>query len=226
MSHLIQDRSHLDGNRHHDWRGGTQQVRAHNPFFVKPYIHFDVMHHEPVNNITFTAFGENPMVFSGNVWIINIQNKKRGKLSRNASNCRVEISRFKRDVDVADSVRLPWKSDPLPNSCNYPSSFQSIDEYRAKLPFCYIGRLIHDISNPTILVGGANDIVLACTFSELHSLYIVSQKTIGEDDVISIPFNELDNYEFLIKFYSNQVTHEKRFRLNTSSWNDVKLTWV
>jgi hypothetical protein len=47
----------------------------------------------------------------------------------------------------------------------------------------------------------------------------------GEDDMISIPFNELDKYEFLMKFYG-EVTHTKNFRLKATSWNDVELTWV
>jgi hypothetical protein len=226
MSQITQDRNGTGYHSHHDRHRDTRPNTTNNPFFIKSYICFGDLRHEPVNNITLTSFGNNPMVFSGNVWVTEVKNKKYWKFSRNASVCRVEINRFKNGTDVDEAVSLPWRSDPIPTRCNYPGSFQNIDGYRAKLPFCYIGSLTHELASPIIPVGGKRDIILACSFSGLDLLYIVSQKTMGEDDVISIPFNELGNYEFLIKFYSSQVTHEKKFKLNATSWNDVKLTWI
>ena len=68
--------------------------------------------------------------------------------------------------------------------------------------------------------------ILCCTFNDFHALYIVSKRAdFGEEDVISIPFNELDNYEFLMEF-SSQITKHEKFKLIATSWNDVKLTWI
>jgi len=226
MSHLLHDRGYLDGYRRSSHWSNIKQNRTNNPFFVKPYIHFGELRHEPVNNITLTSFGRDPMTFSGNVWVIGVLNKKHMRLSRNAVNSSVDITIFRNGADNKNSVRLPWRGGSIPTKCNYPSSFQTRDEYRAKLPFCYIGALSHEQFNPTILVGGTHEIMVACTFSELDSLYIISQKTMGEDDVISIEFNVLDKYEFLMKYYNGLITHEKKFRLSATSWNDVELTWV
>lgn len=48
----------------------------------------------------------------------------------------------------------------------------------------------------------------------------------GEQDVISIPFNELDKYEFLMKFHSEKYNNNKKFKLKATSWNGVNLTWI
>jgi hypothetical protein len=225
MSHLIQDRSHLDGNRHYDCRRGTKQVRAHYPFFLRPYIHFGNMHHEPLNDVTLTSSGES-LTFSTNVWVIKIENKKHGTLTRNAFNSNVEITQFKNGIDIGKTVNMVWNDSSLPNKCRFPSSSLSREDYRAKIPFCYVKELIHKDSSTTILAGGTRDLILGCTFNDFHSLYMVSKRSVfGEEDVISIPFNELASYEFLIKF-SSQITKHKKFKLNATSWNDVKLTWV
>jgi hypothetical protein len=138
----------------------------------------------------------------------------------------LEITQFKNGIEVGVAVRMVWKSDSLPIRCRFPSSSLSSEEYGAKIPFCYVKELIHEAFSTTILSGGERDAILACTFNDFHSLYIVSQRSVfGEADVIAIPFNELENYEFLLKFAS-QVTKNKKFRLKATSWNDVKLTWV
>jgi hypothetical protein len=204
MSHIIQNRSQFDGIHRSNCEFSSKQIRAHYPFFLKPYIHFGDICHEPVNDATLTS-PEASISFSTNVWVIKIENKKYGKLTRNAFNTNVEITPFGRGVDTGKRIHMVWKSDSLPNTCRFPSSSLSRDEYRTKIPFCYVKELIQEDISTTILSGGERDMIIGCTFNDFNSLYIVSHKSsFGEADITHIPFNEL----------------------NATSWNDVKLTWV
>jgi hypothetical protein len=76
MSHLIQDRSYGSGRCSYGWcgkRNNSWYIRP-NPFFRRPHIHFSDLKCNPVNGITLTSSSENPEVFDGNVWAINVQN--------------------------------------------------------------------------------------------------------------------------------------------------------
>ena len=203
----------------------TRRTKGPNPFFRRPHIEINYLKPHSVNNVTLTSNEDRPEIFDVNVWTIRVKNKNYGPFSRNASKCRVELTLFKNGRDD-DTFRLPWNDDALPPTCDYRDSLVDRNEYKSKLPFCYIGRLIHEQSNPTIPVGEERDIILACTFRELDALYIVSQKTIGENDVISVRFNASDNYSILLKFYSEEYkdAQGKNFKLKANSWNDVKLT--
>ena len=153
-------------------------------------------------------------------------NKKHWKLTRHAFNCKPEITQFRDSSNKDEKVYLVWNGERLPVNCRYPSSLPNPSDLRSKIPFCYMRELIHETSNTTILAGGERDMILGCTFSDFDSLYLVSRKALGEEDLISIPFNELYKYEFLLQFNAEKTNKDKRFRLNATSWNNVKLTWV
>lgn len=230
MSLHIQNIGFESGRHSYCWRYNCDSRRdiRPNPFFRRPHININDLKANPVYNMTLTSNGDRPEIFDVNVWTVRVKNKKYGPLSRNASKCRVELTLLKNGRDYDNTFRVPWNDESLPITSNYRSSLGSRDEYRSKLPFCYVGSLIRDVSNPILLVGQERDIVIGCTFRELDSLYIVSQKPLGENNMISVPLDGSDSYDILLKFYSDEYrdTHGKQFKLKAFSWDDVKLTKV
>ena len=230
MSHLVQNVG-LGSERHSYGRryncNNSRDIWP-NPFFRRPHIHFSNLKCNPVNGITLTSSDNNPEVFDGNVWTINIMNRKYGPFSHNASNCKMDMRLFEDSADSGRSIPLSWKRDPLPTSCNYPSSLRNRGECIEKLPWLYIGELTRDHMRPTILTNRSADMLLVFTMNESFSVHIVSESAVGMDYLISIPFNKLEEYQFLILFYSEEYKDKqgKNFKLKANSWNDVKLTWV
>jgi hypothetical protein len=135
---------------------------------------------------------------------------------------------FENSVDSGRSIPLSWKKTPFPTSRNYPSSLRNRAEYAEKFPWLYIGELTRNHSNPTILTNKSAEILLVFTLNESLSVHIVSKSAVGMDYLISIPFDKLEEWQFLILFHSEEYkdTQGKIFKLKASSWNDVKLTWV
>lgn len=230
MSHLSQDRSYGSGRCSYCWcgkRNNSRNIRSI-PFFRRPHIRFSALKCYPANDITLTSSGENSEVFDGNVWTINVQNRRYGLFSQHGSSCEMDMRLFKDDVDYGQSIPLSWKQVPLPTSCNFPSALKDHDEYIQKLPWLYIGELTRDHVRPTILSGKSAEILLVFTFSESSSIHIISESAVSMDYLISIPFNELEKHQFLLRFYSVEYkdTQGKNFKLKANSWNDVELTWL
>jgi hypothetical protein len=69
------------------------------------------------------------------------------------------------------------------------------------------------------------------TFSESDSVYMVtptSEQGLTKGNMISISFHELNRYRFFIIFHSDQYgdLEGEMFRLEATSWNDIRLTKV
>jgi len=223
----------IQAQRHHGGRYGYRRSyikhhRQNNPFFRRPYIEILGLRPNRVNEIILTRGGIDPKVFDGIIWIIQIHNKNRKLLSKHASNCRMETTQIRNGVDTNTRILLYWKPNPLPTTCNFPSAVFGSDEYTQQLPSRYIGALtFRGMTTPTILRGSTNELMLAFTFSESDILYLISSPT-AESKIISIPFDELNQYQFLLTFYSSEYedTQGKLFRLEATSWDSVQLNLV
>ncbi|MGH9982444.1 MAG: hypothetical protein ACRD8W_00625 [Nitrososphaeraceae archaeon] len=101
------------------------------------------------------------------------------------------------------------------------------EEYAQQLPRFYVARLGSQDFAPTIMKGSTSEIMLAFTFRESELLYIIS-RPVDFSDVISIPFDELGKYQFLIQFHSTEYDDNegKLFQLEATSWDNVKLNRV
>jgi hypothetical protein len=223
----------IQAQRHHGGRHGyrwpcIKHYRQNNPFFRRPYIEILGIRPNRVNEIILTRGGTDPKVFDGIVWSIQIHNKKRKLLSKHASNCRMETTQIRNGVDTNNRLFLYWKPDPLPTTCNFPSAVFGSDEYTQQLPSRYIGALTsRGMTTPTILRGSTNELMFAFTFSESDMLYLISSPT-AESKIISIQFDELNKYRFLLTFYSSEYedTQGKLLRLEATTWDNVKLSLV
>jgi hypothetical protein len=230
MSHLIQNTSLGSGRHPYCWNGewsSSRNIRP-NPFFRRPHIHFSDLKCNPTNGITITGSSKNPELFDGNVWTINVQNRKYGPFSHNASDCEMSMRWFENSVDSGRSTPLSWKRNPFPTTCNYPSALKNHDDYIQKLPWLYIGELARHHLRPTILSNNSAEILLIFTLNESLSVHFVSESAVSLDYLISIPFNKLEEHQFLLLFHSKEYkdTQGKNFKLKANSWNDVKLTWI
>jgi hypothetical protein len=216
------------GRRHNYRRPSGEHHTRNNPFFRRPYIEINELKPNRINKITLTRGDTDPRFFDGIVWTIQIHNKNRKLLSKHASNCRMEATQIRNGVDVNTKISLSWKPDSLPTTCNFSSAVYESDEYTQQLPPRYIGPLTGMGSpTPTILRGSTNELLFAFTFSESDILYLISGPT-AQYETISIPFNELNRYQFLIRFYSSEYedTQGKLIQLEAPSWDNVKLKRV
>lgn len=221
--------THRYHGRRHNYRRPSGEHRArNNPFFRRPYIEIKELKPSRINKITLTRGDTDPKIFDGIVWTIQIHNKNRKLLSKHASNCRMEATQIRNGVDINTKISLSWKPDSLPTTCNFSSSVHGSDEYTQQLPPRYVGPLTGMGSpRPTILRGSTNELLFAFTFSESNRLYLISGPT-ASYEIISVSFNELDQHQFLIRFYSDEYedTQGKLIRLEAASWDDIQMKRV
>ncbi len=220
--------THRQHGRRHSYRRPSCEPRTrNNPFFRRPYIEIKELKPNRIK-ITLTRGDTDPKIFDGIVWTIQIHNKNRKLLSKHASNCRMEATQIRNGVDINTKIALSWKPGSLPTKCNFSSAVFKSDEYAQQLPRRYIGPLVGmGPATPTILRGSTNELLFAFTFSESDILFPISGPT-AQYEIISIPFKELNQHQFLIRFYSSEYkdTQEKLIQLEASSWDNVKLKCV
>jgi hypothetical protein len=134
---------------------------------------------------------------------------------------------FKDDMDTGITLPLPWKtSNDLPTTCNTHITSTNQEQYERLLALAYIGKLFEIAARSiTITKDNSAKIFFICTFNISNSAYMIPYAAITEDDIISIPLDELNRYKFLISFYSNQYTNSEgeMFRLAGNSWDSIKL---
>ncbi|MGC1932313.1 MAG: hypothetical protein WA667_25355 [Candidatus Nitrosopolaris sp.] len=177
-----------------------------------------------VNRIEFKADGET-QTFVGNVWNIRVYNP----LYNSINNCRAEARIFRNKIDSGNVIPLLWStSDKLPTSCHAGFSFDK-EEINDVFAVEYIGDLF-TVGTSYIVIPPrvVSELFLFFTFSESDSMYLVthtSEDCLTTENLISIPFSELNQHTFLIKFYGEEYSRSEAemFRLEAKCWNDVNL---
>jgi hypothetical protein len=218
--------------QHHDGRHSVRRPcikpnRQNNSFFRRPYIEIRELKPNHVK-IILTRGGGSPKVFAGIVWAIQVYNRNRKFFSKHGSKCRMETTQICNGVDINTKISLSWKPDSLPTECNFSSSVFGNDEYVQRLPRSYIGPLVGmGLPAPTILRGSTNELMFVFTFNESDKLYLITGPT-AQYETIPIPFDELGQHQFLLRFYSSEYedTQGKLVRLEATSWDNVKLIQV
>jgi len=153
-------------------------------------------------------------------------------MSRTATNCQIAVHLFDNDGDTGNEYPLNWsRVGNLPNELRYGEPINTKEEYNIALPFSYIGELLSFSLTSIILHDGKeNKLLFAFTFPESNSLFIITQynDVIRKDEMVQIPFDELDKYTFLVLVNTEGHSDKegKKFKINVKSWDDMTLTWI